>query len=174
MNLHADFFRAKRNPSAGAPRLFAVGAVALSAAAFTCAQFARGIQDAEQALAAVNARLRALDAQRSETTSNAGDSPRLRADQAMRDYALSFPWNDVFRALESLKGTKVVSLTVTVHAGVARIELESVGATAAERAVEQLRALLPDFYVVLTRQTIDASRLKTTIETHDRTLVIRR
>lgn len=173
MNLRADFLRSRR-ASAMVRWLLAIGLIALAAAGFTCAHLAERTREAESALTAAGERLRALDAQRREN-GDAEDGARHQraAAEAARAYAFSFPWNDLFRALESLQSTKVVSLAVTVDAGVAHIELRSDDAIGAQRAVDHLKRALPDFEVVLARQHATEGRMTTMIEVRDRAFALR-
>lgn len=166
MKLYADLLHNVRARRGLGDALLLLGLVVLGAGVAVELTLRERI-DSAQRLTAETLRKRESAAERANDPATA-DMQARAANRALRDeYRRTFPLNEVFKALEAIKGGIVRDVAVNVDAGSVRLELSADSGESVATAVRSLQDALPDFRVALRRQAVDEKRVTGTIEVQD-------
>lgn len=127
-------------------------------------------QQLEQRQAEVEQLTRELDQLRKKAESSR--DPLREASERQRTqwekYRTTFPWNDLFDALQGLPPLQVKDFLATADEGRASIELVGPDASAILAGVESLTKALPEWEVRLRSINTGKSDVAASIELHDR------
>jgi len=165
VRLDADLARSKRPPHRGARVALFLGALLLVAGVATFFTLEERIDRARARASAYTQQLE--DGRRTASSRADPAEPERQARIALARYRESFPLNDLLKALEGLQGVHVLSMEIDTGTGETRLDLQASEYRQQANALASLEKALPQWDVVLIRQSRDSNKLISSISLRD-------